>query len=314
MEEKKCPCESGQTYENCCEKYHTNKAFAENAELLMRSRFSAYALSLANYIIATTHPANSLYNNDLKLWKEEITEFTKKGKINKLKIINVQEKKDFASVTFSFNLLKGERNYLLMENSLFEKIQDKWLYKAGKHGPIRSLLRPDFNVLPVAYYIDPFFKQKTREIDKKDLGPSFFNLVSDMEKTLWIYNKEGLSAPQVFNLLKFFIIKIKEEIKLFINPKIYKLTNETQLNKESCLSIPGIEADVKRPKEIEVEYMNFKGEMTRSKFFNKDSCKIMHHNDHLNGIFFINRLDAIEKKRIKKDLQLLNKRLKSLKC
>jgi SEC-C motif domain protein len=50
-----CPCESGKHYQACCEPYHQGQ-LAPNAEALMRSRYTAYALGLETYLLATWHP------------------------------------------------------------------------------------------------------------------------------------------------------------------------------------------------------------------------------------------------------------------
>ena len=50
-----CPCESGRPYRDCCEPYHQGAA-APTPEALMRSRYSAYALRLSLYLLATWHP------------------------------------------------------------------------------------------------------------------------------------------------------------------------------------------------------------------------------------------------------------------
>lgn len=51
-----CPCESGRPYRDCCEPYHQGAA-APTPEALMRSRYSAYALRLSLYLLATWHPS-----------------------------------------------------------------------------------------------------------------------------------------------------------------------------------------------------------------------------------------------------------------
>ncbi len=50
-----CPCESGKPYASCCQPYHQGTP-AANAEILMRSRYSAYVLGLAHYLLYTWHP------------------------------------------------------------------------------------------------------------------------------------------------------------------------------------------------------------------------------------------------------------------
>ena len=61
-----CPCGSGATYVNCCVPFHTavrsgqrEGPFAPTPEKLMRSRYSAYALGLIDYLLATWHPSTT---------------------------------------------------------------------------------------------------------------------------------------------------------------------------------------------------------------------------------------------------------------
>lgn len=51
----RCPCLSGFTYSECCKPFHDGVA-APTAEKLMRSRYSAYALGKADYLLDTWHP------------------------------------------------------------------------------------------------------------------------------------------------------------------------------------------------------------------------------------------------------------------
>jgi len=52
----RCPCQSGLPYAECCEPLHRGTASAPTAEQLMRSRFSAFAVGDAPYLLATWHP------------------------------------------------------------------------------------------------------------------------------------------------------------------------------------------------------------------------------------------------------------------
>lgn len=51
-----CPCGSKRTYKHCCEKLHLGQP-ASSAEALMRSRYSSYALGLAEYLLKSWHPS-----------------------------------------------------------------------------------------------------------------------------------------------------------------------------------------------------------------------------------------------------------------
>lgn len=50
-----CACGSSQSYPQCCQPYHRQEAVARTPEALMRSRYSAFVLGLADYLLATWH-------------------------------------------------------------------------------------------------------------------------------------------------------------------------------------------------------------------------------------------------------------------
>ena len=51
-----CPCGLKDPYSECCEPFHTKQTLPATAELLMRSRYSAYALRLVDYLLYSHHP------------------------------------------------------------------------------------------------------------------------------------------------------------------------------------------------------------------------------------------------------------------
>ncbi len=58
-----CPCQSGLAYPDCCAPYHQGRSLPPDAEALMRSRYSAYALQQTGYLVATTVPAQQALLN-----------------------------------------------------------------------------------------------------------------------------------------------------------------------------------------------------------------------------------------------------------
>ncbi|MFO7689472.1 MAG: YchJ family metal-binding protein [Cryobacterium sp.] len=53
----RCPCLSGETYSGCCERLHRGDAAAPTAEILMRARYSAFAMGETAYLLRTWHPS-----------------------------------------------------------------------------------------------------------------------------------------------------------------------------------------------------------------------------------------------------------------
>lgn len=126
-----CPCTSGNPYSTCCKPFHQG-SLPKTALQLMRSRYSAYALGLSDYIIHTTHPNNPQRNPDLKQWSKQIMEFCSNTEFTKLDILDFQEKELFATVTFRAHLTQNANDASFTEQSYFEKIKGKWLYLNGE--------------------------------------------------------------------------------------------------------------------------------------------------------------------------------------
>ena len=51
-----CPCGLGTAYADCCGRFHRGESTAPTAERLMRSRYAAFAVGDAGYLVRTWHP------------------------------------------------------------------------------------------------------------------------------------------------------------------------------------------------------------------------------------------------------------------
>lgn len=126
-----CPCGSGENYLSCCSRYHKGM-LPENALALMKSRYAAYAMQQADYIIKTTHPANPLYMQDVKAWKMHILQFSRSTEFRKLEILDFIDGDIEAFVTFTAHLIQNGQDVSFTEKSRFQKIGKQWLYKEGQ--------------------------------------------------------------------------------------------------------------------------------------------------------------------------------------
>jgi SEC-C motif-containing protein len=118
----KCPCGSGIKYKKCCKLYHDGKV-PKNALILMKSRYSAYALNNAKYIQKT-----SLNQDDL----QSIQEFTKQTTFQNLEIIEFIDGTEKAYVTFRATLFSNDKDTSFTEKSAFIKDNNRWLYIDGE--------------------------------------------------------------------------------------------------------------------------------------------------------------------------------------
>lgn len=132
----KCPCHSQKLYRDCCQPYHQG-ALPPKAVDLMRSRYAAYALSLGDYIMHTTHPKSPHFIPNQKLWLENITLFAKGTEFINLKILDQINGEHESFVTFTAFLKQQGRDASFTEKSRFKKENGRWLYLDGEHQPSR---------------------------------------------------------------------------------------------------------------------------------------------------------------------------------
>ncbi|MEK6509662.1 YchJ family protein [Myroides sp. C4067] len=118
-----CYCCSGNAYSECCEPYVTNTKAPSTAEQLMRSRYTAYALANAIYIINTTHPKTRHFHS-----KKAILQWAKENTWQRLEILVSEESR----VVFKAYYKDAEGNVCEhYEDSLFEMLGGKWYYVSG---------------------------------------------------------------------------------------------------------------------------------------------------------------------------------------
>lgn len=315
-----CPCCSGKTYEQCCKPFHTGLA-AENAVQLMRSRFSAYVLNLPDYIIATTHPGSPHYSNNKFSWKRSISQFSKNSSFHQLEVLDHKERDTVATVTFTAHLTQNGEDGTFTENSFFEKLNGRWYYREGTleegHAP-NMVTIGQLRVLPLAYYGDAVLRKKADPIGK--ITPELEKLIEDMVETMDACNGMGLAAPQVHHSIRLFIIRPPVEneegeydpgkVTVFINPTLSLPSKETWKTAEGCLSIPAIRSEVERPSEITVEYTTLDGTKVKERFTGWQARIIMHENDHINGVLFVDRLNETEREKLAPILQSLEQRIR----
>lgn len=122
-----CPCGSVAKYKKCCGVYHRG-ALAPDAVTLMRSRYSAYAACLPEYIMRTTHPQCPQFEPDTSAWAASIAHFCRSTQFLKLDILAVAPTR----VTFRATLKRGGRDTSFCETSDFVQEGGRWLYRSGE--------------------------------------------------------------------------------------------------------------------------------------------------------------------------------------
>ena len=118
-----CPCGSGNIYSNCCGRYLDGEQSPETAEQLMRSRYSAYVLARADYLLATWHASTRPQSIPLESF----------GQVQWLELKVIQAHNDAQSGVVEFvarHKLNGKA-LRLHEVSQFVRENGCWLYLSG---------------------------------------------------------------------------------------------------------------------------------------------------------------------------------------
>ncbi|RKR04608.1 SEC-C motif-containing protein [Flavobacterium sp. 90] len=124
MENKKCFCDTGLLFENCCGLYLEDNQKAPTALALMRSRYSAYATHNADYLLETTHVSERQYYS-----KAEILKWATSNKWQKLEILSFTENTVEFKAYFLDSNQKPQTHY---EFSTFKFENNAWYYVDGK--------------------------------------------------------------------------------------------------------------------------------------------------------------------------------------
>ncbi len=146
-----------------------------------------------------------------------------------------------------------------------------------------------------------------------DLTDNLRALADDMLETMYDAPGIGLAAPQVGVLDRLIVIDcVKEEGEaprplIMFNPEVIAASDETNVYEEGCLSIPEQYAEITRPKEVEVTWMDQNGKLQQEVFDGLWATCVQHEIDHLNGKLFIDYLKPLKRQMITRKMQKLKR-------
>ncbi len=148
-------------------------------------------------------------------------------------------------------------------------------------------------ILEIKKYPNPVLRKKCQEVT--EITDEIRNLSQDMKETVEQKDGLGLAAPQIGELKRIIIIQTANGPEVFINPKITRKSKGTEIREEGCLSFPGLFLKIKRAGEIEMEFLNLRGEKKEMKAGGLSARIFQHEIDHLDGILLIDRIPFLQK-------------------
>lgn len=177
-------------------------------------------------------------------------------------------------------------------------------------------------ILEIVQYGHPVLRKKCQPVAEVD--STIHQVAADMLETMIDANGVGLAAPQVGIDLRMAVIDVSHdpecvsylkvngvEVELksimplvFINPEL-ELGKDFEFETEGCLSIDGIRAEVRRPADVKATLTLLDGSVIVVETDGLLARALQHEIDHLNGILFIDRLNAASKVSVKNRLKRL---------
>tara|TARA_X000001036_G_scaffold388879_1_gene385480 strand:- start:1392 stop:1916 length:525 start_codon:yes stop_codon:yes gene_type:complete len=152
---------------------------------------------------------------------------------------------------------------------------------------------------------DPILRKKSLPFEKVDSQVK--TLLDDMLETMYEAPGIGLAAVQIGILKRAIVLDISREDEkknpiFLINPIVRLKSEKRSIYEEGCLSLPGYFAEIERPAECEIDYIDYDGKERNLKAKGLMATCIQHEVDHLNGVLFIDYLSKLKKDMIIKKL------------
>lgn len=142
---------------------------------------------------------------------------------------------------------------------------------------------------------NPALKQRAVDVDPKT-DTDLPSLVRAMAKAMYEAPGVGLAATQVGVLKRLFIFDIDDGLVTVCNPVIVPTSDETELDDEGCLSLPGISVPVERPAQVRCEGLDLEGGRVVLEGTGMLARVLQHEADHLEGMLIIDRATPEERR------------------
>jgi peptide deformylase len=155
-------------------------------------------------------------------------------------------------------------------------------------------------VQPIRLFGDPVLREAAAPVT--DFDKELRTLVQDLLDTMLDAPGAGLAAPQIGVPLRVFTYHVDDELGHLVNPDL-DLSDEEQDGPEGCLSIPELEYDCRRAMRVVARGWNMHGDPVVIEGSALKARAIQHETDHLDGVLFVDRLDAATRKRAMREIR-----------
>ena len=155
--------------------------------------------------------------------------------------------------------------------------------------------------LPIIWAPDPILKTVCRPVETVDDDAR--RLMDDMMETMYAAPGIGLAAPQIGLDRRVIVVDPAKDgedpapLRL-INPEIVWSSDAGKVFEEGCLSLPDMFAEVERPAEVRVTYIDPDGKKQELEADGLLAVVLQHEIDHLDGVLFVDHISALKRNMI----------------
>ncbi|GHC67314.1 peptide deformylase [Limoniibacter endophyticus] len=165
-------------------------------------------------------------------------------------------------------------------------------------------------IKPLIILPDPVLRLVSKPLERVD--EDVRKLADDMLETMYDAPGIGLAAIQVGLPLRMLVIDLSKEGEekepfVIINPKILESSSERSVYEEGCLSIPDYYAEVERPAEVTVSYLDRDGKEQEIQADGLMATCLQHEIDHLDGVLFIDHISRLKREMVVRKFKKLAK-------
>ncbi len=157
------------------------------------------------------------------------------------------------------------------------------------------------SVTPIRLLGDPVLRSPADPV--VDFDKELRKLVRDLIDTMLDESGAGLAAPQLGVGLRVFAFDVDDVVGHLVNPVLEFPDEEEQDGQEGCLSIPGVYVDTKRRMNVVAKGFNEHGDPVQIVGSGLMARCAQHETDHLDGVLFLDRLDAERRKEAMKAIR-----------
>ena len=164
---------------------------------------------------------------------------------------------------------------------------------------------------PILIHPDPRLKKLCTPV--ADLSDDLRALADDMLETMYAAPGIGLAAPQVGVMDRLIVMDCeKDETQppkpmVMFNPEIIDTSEDLNVYEEGCLSIPDQYAEVTRPAEVRVRWLDRGGKVQEQDMDGLWATCVQHEIDHLEGVVFVDHISTLKRGMIMRKLKKLQK-------